>query len=45
MGLTIAVTITVTPGEIMQVPNLSEQLPLEQALSRASDTSVHNARE
>jgi hypothetical protein len=41
MGLTIAVT----PGEVMHVTKVSEQLPIEQALSRASDFSVHNARE
>jgi len=40
MGLSIAVT----PGEVMHGTNVSEQLPTEQALSRASDTSVHNVR-
>jgi len=40
MGLSIAVT----PGEVMHGTNVSEQLPMEQALSRASDTSVHKAR-
>jgi len=40
MGLSIAVT----PGEVMDSTNVSEQSPMEQALSRASDTSVHKAR-
>jgi hypothetical protein len=41
----MSLTIAVTPGEVMQVTNVSEQLHMEQALSRASDTSVHHARE
>jgi hypothetical protein len=40
MGLSIAVT----PGEVMDGTNVSEQSPIEQALSRASDSSVHKAR-
>jgi hypothetical protein len=40
MGLCTAVT----PGEVMHVTNVSEQLPVEQTLSRASEASVHKAR-
>lgn len=50
-GFTIKIRITsmrlciaVTSGEVMHVTNVSEQFPMDQTLSRASDTSVHKAR-